>query len=651
MASSAPPFICTAQEIRSFTLSANTYFVNWDGIHTYFFIDDVNVSHTAEHGALTEWEKKVRGHTLESFTEVTLYVPVTNVSYGNYSFSLIYAEFPPHKTVKKDTPVCSAEASDLVMLLPAPRLDDVTPTNVCYGNGTVSFTLLGEFFYWTDDNMTSFWPELEVNGVESQFADNLNAQNCEEVASDAAFGYTLHVCSTIEIVIDSNDLAFSTEIRVFSPEPIGCSSYDTVTVEAYPQPLVTDVSPPSLCDGEASDVVITGSGFMVVDPNGASSEPPTVLFDDEELIPTGWDGCTVVDGTLYECTSLTFFVNSSGQAARTVPITITNDQVDYEVICSGTFDSEFAFVGVPSVDNVVPEEVCFDVASSIDIYGSGFSEVSRVFGRILGFETEASSVDFVNSTHLIANFDAFTIPGAIDVEVRNADSCFSTFQEAVLVNPLLLALFADPETVVNFVPIDMQLFSSGLLSKVKEVRFLNEDDGFEFTIPGDETHFPGVNDFNKIQFTLPQDLNIGTYTVTIESELGCIGNTSNVFRSTNNVDFSVTISPNAVWTSAETSLNIVWDTSSGSGFEEVPRVYIIPSGNSTGSAQLLRSVVFNGDSQIQTTVPSNLEPGDYDLIIVNPSGTVAFETSILKVTSAPPPIVDAITPSFFIGGN
>jgi hypothetical protein len=103
------------------------------------------------------------------------------------------------------------------------------------------------------------------------------------------------------------------------------------------------------------------------------------------------------------------------------------------------------------------------------------------------------------------------------------------------------------------------------------------------------------------------------------------------FASTNN-DTAVTISA-----AEPPGMNLV-------GFASTPRVYLSPvAADSTASP--LEAVIFDSAAQLTAIIPAGLTPGEYQLIVVNPSKEVGVLASSVRITATDPPEITGVVPN------
>ena len=84
-------------------------------------------------------------------------------------------------------------------------------------------------------------------------------------------------------------------------------------------------------------------------------------------------------------------------------------------------------------------------------------------------------------------------------------------------------------------------------------------------------------------------------------------------------------------------------------FSATPRLYLNPVNPQPGDiATEFRSVLFNNALELNGIVDSGLPVGSYDVIVVNPDGSVGLLPAGFDVTQEPPPVVDTISPGSWV---
>jgi hypothetical protein len=140
-----------------------------------------------------------------------------------------------------------------------------------------------------------------------------------------------------------------------------------------------------------------------------------------------------------------------------------------------------------------------------------------------------------------------------------------------------------------------------------------------------------------LTITVPSDALDGDYTLSVQGAGGGLTREQSVALEVHSqpsgaVPVVTGISPDRAYNHQATEVTI-----SGQDFEDTPQVYL-------GDTRLTE-VTFVSSSSLEATVPANLDPGTYDLTIVNPGGKSATLSNGFTVEQAPTPDVAYALPA------
>jgi hypothetical protein len=303
----------------------------------------------------------------------------------------------------------------------------------------------------------------------------------------------------------------------------------------------------------------------------------------------------------------------------------------------------------PVLTAVSPSAFCSAEANSVRITGDGFGSAATV--RLVSESNKNStfnalSVVYENATSLLANFGAQQLPsGFYRIFVSNAAGCENADAAdtpRVEVRPLVLAFFIDPPTIYNGVQIQATAFTSGLNRDVASAT-LQGPNGLPIAIAvSNDTSSP-----NRYLLTIPSGLAAGTYQVALRSSTGCSATLATGITVTGTLTITLgLVEPNYIWNAVDTAITI---TATAGSFQQVPRVYLTPSGGAAtnASARRIDSVNYGGSTSLTAVIPAGLTLGSYDVVVVNPTGEVGVRTAAINVVSTQPPVIDNIVPSYF----
>ena len=367
------------------------------------------------------------------------------------------------------------------------------------------------------------------------------------------------------------------------------------------------------------EVTLQGTGFLEIDGQG-----PTVTVNGTDVNVTNIAGdCQDVEAmgvsNVRSCTEVTIELpaDASISAGTTTTVELTNPG---EANCKGSTTTALTVAPPPTITDAQPSEICSDQPESITVSGTGFVSGATVK---LG-DTAATNVT-VNGdgTELTAEFSQGVSVGTYDVTVENAPGCGDTLQAAITVDPTPLVFFVDPPVIYNGIAVETTIFTTGLDAAASSVELVASD--------GTATPLGNVRSptrFNRILGTVPAGLNPGTYDIRVTSAVGCAGTLQGAVTITDstNIDIS-SVDPAYVSPTVATGVTIRADANSTAKFEATPRAYLNPNPAQPGAvATALRAVEFQDDQTLSAVVPDGLNPGTYDLIVVNPGGDVGVLT-------------------------
>lgn len=411
-------------------------------------------------------------------------------------------------------------------------------------------------------------------------------------------------------------------------------------------PQISEITPTPICDA-APDRTFTvkGSGFL------RAELPPMVTFartDNPAQLATAMAmnlaGCEDDN-----CTSFTVAFSAAQLPVGRYSVSIVNGCEDN---CKSTQmgpPAQVEVVSPPVLTQVAPQVICSG-SGRLTLTGSKFASSATV---TLGTAAAMSMSIAADGASATANFtgplpvspvDAMTQkPTPFDVKIANAAGCEATLAQAVVVTPGPALLFADPPTVPAGYAIQATVYAAsvgGLVSKV----------GIAPTGTSNFTDLATTTDPqrpNRVLVNLPGNLAAGSYDLRLQDQTDCPAMLTAAIKVVASPTLTVSaVSPGFGAPMQPTALQV-----DGTGFANVPRLYVAVNGGGTGvTAAPLRAVSFTSATQLGAVIPSDLGPGTYDLIVVNPDGSFGVRNGAFVVTqpTAPPPTVSSISPSSLI---
>lgn len=526
---------------------------------------------------------------------------------------------------------CSDTYDIDVPLIDPPTVTSAEPALVCTDDGARAIVIRGTAFYV----VSGVNPSVTLDGVAAPVT---ATGGC----TSGAIGPLADVQTCTELTVSAPQGALTpgpVTIAVVSAPPIPCTGEASDALIAPPAVVVTEVVPAAVCTAAGDKTVsVVGDGFLVVDGVG----PSVTLAAAPYAIVTGsLTGCTDLGapGLVAEsCTGFDVAIPAGALPEGDVAVTVTNPAPSG---CADTATGVFFSVPVPVLTAVAPTAFCTDTGETLTLTGSNFSPASHVFLTGTGGTYDAV-VTFVSATELEATFADGITPGVYDITAENAAGCADTLEAEVTVHPTPLVFFVDPPVVYNGITVQATIYLSGLDQPAASVVMIGPS-GQEVTLDGTSPD----NRTNRIQALIPSGLEPGSWAVRVTSQIGCVGVLDGAVTVT--ADLSVTIDdvdPRYVWQDANTAITV---TSDAGDFVRTPRAYLNPQSAVAGTpATNVRAVLFDNAQTLTGVVPGgDLQAGErYDLIIVNPDGTVGLFDGV-TVTADPPPVIDTIVPASF----
>jgi hypothetical protein len=235
-------------------------------------------------------------------------------------------------------------------------------------------------------------------------------------------------------------------------------------------------------------------------------------------------------------------------------------------------------------------------------------------------------------SHTFSEGVTFGTAGSQTVFATDASNSPVTGRQTVSVHFVLFGL--DPTTVYSGADFTVQMWTAGL-SSAPTVRITPSGQSSPTTAL--QSQFDATT--GKLTATVPSGTPAGTYDVNVNGPGARTEPLSGALTVTNTTTLSLTgISPTFAWNQAASD-----HTVSGSPFVTGARTYLVDQ-SSPSPAAIAEPCQFLRTGMLGIHVMSGLASGSYDLVVVNPDGSVGVLSGALTVTSAAPPAISAVTP-------
>jgi len=422
-----------------------------------------------------------------------------------------------------------------------------------------------------------------------------------------------------------------------------------------PKPVLAELQPAAICDDQENQIVaIVGTNFLTFDGKTPSvmvgTKPYTATFDPKD--------CQAVEGNFVEkdiklCTKVSIEIKKGDfpvTEKTKVPVVVTNPA---PADCATSETIELTINPPPTVTSVAPKSVC-EGGSQLTINGKNFQSGATVTMKCAASAVDASAVTVnADGTQISATFGGGATPGEeCEIIVKNPDKCedrpLPHQKVTVVTGPIVF--YADPPIVYNGVNMAVTVFATSItrpLPATNAVTIRPSGGGTETSlVPRD---VPGY--VNRVQITIPKDQAPGEYDLTLRDSSACFATLPKAIKVVG--DKTVTMK-NVVlpfgWTGEDTAVTIFRDTAAAAPgdkpFANGARLFLNPVGaGATDLAVPLLGVSLLDGNRLNANVPKGTAVKKYDVIAVNPDGSVGVLPAGYEEIAAAPPVINAAAPS------
>lgn len=429
------------------------------------------------------------------------------------------------------------------------------------------------------------------------------------------------------------------------------------TLAIVPRPTISEIKPGAICDDQSEQtVVITGTNFLF-----HGDKAPTVMVGDKPWPAVDPTGCETVEGNFVEtnvrlCSGISIKIPAGTYKVTTkteLEVSVTNPA---PADCKTSETIKITINPPPRVDAVVPSSVC-EGGSQVTVTGDFFQTGAKVTLKCPAASVEASKVTVESDKKLTATFGGGATPGTTcDVVVTNPDMCedrpLPHKTVTVVTGPIVF--YVDPPVVVNGVNMQATVFATSITKPLPaDAVTLTDAAGAETKLPGkDVTGYP-----NRVQVTIPSGQAAGVYDVTLRDNSACFATLPKGLTVVSEKTVTIKeVVPPFGWTGEDTAITVFRDTAAAAPankpFQAGARLFLNPVGATPTdlAVPLLGVSVLDGD-RLTATVPKGTAVKEYDLVLVNPDGTVGLKTNAYKELAGATPIITQATPSSVVSGT
>jgi hypothetical protein len=407
-----------------------------------------------------------------------------------------------------------------------------------------------------------------------------------------------------------------------------------------PPPTVTSAAPAQVCTAQGVvPVVITGTGFLTVD--GAVAIASFTDPMKNAVMGTGGvaSNCMPVAGTreaVQTCQTLTVNVPMGSIAVGVKYVVTVANPAPAGCVSVPDPMAPVTIVGTapPTIASVSPGQICAG-GGTLTITGTGFEMGASV--TVGGVKSQA--VNVMSPTTATAVVGGGLSPGSYPLVLTNPDGCSATSNAQVVVVQGLTVFFADPATVWNGISTQITVYGANVVGGIQKIGISPSGSGQMPTML-QITSSSG----NRAQVIVPANTPAGTYDV-FAQDAACGAYLVAGLKVVGKTSFAITsVTPNVGSTQNVTSVTI----RSKGGFLATPRAFL-STGNA--AARQLSSVAFVDTSTLTADVPAGTPVGTYDLIVINPDGTVAVLQAGYREIQNLTPVITALDPPVVASGQ
>jgi hypothetical protein len=296
----------------------------------------------------------------------------------------------------------------------------------------------------------------------------------------------------------------------------------------------------------------------------------------------------------------------------------------------------------PTVTGVMPTTIC-QSGGTLFVQGTNFANGATVS---LG-TTAASAVKVGDAADLKASFSGNFTPGMkYDLTVTDPGGASATLPGAVTAVAAAGLFYVDPPVAYNGIATPLAAFTSSLTAPLASFT-LTPDDPMGLCNGAKTLTLPAMVDAShpkRILFVLPAGTTACNYDVTVVDASGCPVTLVSAVKVVDKATIALqSITPGFGWQALRTPVAIA----AQGGLLPTPRAYLNPhNAINTTVATPLDAVAYVSASSLTATVPAGLDPAQdpYDLVVVNPDGTVGVLPSAYQSNPNPPPTITGLSP-------
>ncbi len=344
-------------------------------------------------------------------------------------------------------------------------------------------------------------------------------------------------------------------------------------------------------------------------------------------------------------------------------LTLTNPDRE----SSATRPRAFAVVAPPRIDEIAPSALCNGFQDQrLTLTGANFVEVDGV-GPSVSFTPPAGSplsytADTLDGctdvtgltralrvcTQLSITIPASTLPEdtyALSVSQPAPLGCQSTESRSLnVLDDGPVVFFVDPSVAYDGINTRVTLF----MTSVAEPFSVNLTPTGEVVGSTELESSLVSGTTNRIQATVPVGQTPGSYDVVVNDNTGCQTVLTEGLSVTSDLSIEIgSVTDPFGYTEQATPITIF--RSGGSEFVATPRAFLNPSAGSAEDVAIqLGSVAWVNADELTAIVPAGAPVGTYDLVVVNPDGSVGLLDEAFRSVAERPPAISDVLPQSIV---
>jgi len=559
----------------------------------------------------------------------------------------------------------SATAVINLRTLFAPQANNINPGFLC--DQAQAITVSGDHIYTYEGAL----PRMIIGGL------TLNADSVAGCTPVADTGGRIERCTSVNLTLPGGLDADLYQAVLRNPYPLGCDDRAPPELVVISSPSIESFSPRPICRGQFDGrLTLTGTGFVRDIPN--AQEVQITVNGEPAVLPTLAD-CAVANGSLELCGEASFELPLSQKDVAELDVSLSNPNPGACDPASLTTVERFIQSEPPQIDDVVPSKIC-DQGGRINLIGQHLEAgISISLAGQLADSVTAINGELEVSAYWTEQPTPRFAPGVYDLIATNPTNCATTLPEQVRITEGPVPFFVDPPIVYNGITLQATAYLGNLFGG--SVTRVQVSQGAQAPIDLDFAFDPATP--GQLKIFIPQGIPVGLYDLTLFDDVNCPGTTAGLLNVTDLLTVNITeLTPPFAWTDSVTP--VIAFAEQGAGFVPTPRAYLTPSlgdecvqssacnadelcvngrcsltcestadcdaglacvsGACVAQASELRATSIRSETELQGAVDQGFAPGLYDLVVVNPDGSVGLLNQAMKVNVDPPPAIKAVSP-------